>query len=251
MSTAGGRFEDAADGGPLRLDLRSIDGHDFQVLRRFAYVSAEYEEPFVAPSDPDTFRTDLASVPWIFTWLVPRSGIFLPAAVLHDATVRRCYTGPYLDRAGADRLFRRAARDLGTGVIRCWLMWAAVTMATLWSRPRARWYWRGVVAGLIAAVVVLGALATGDLFGVGPGVPWMGHGPLWTRILGGAAGALVIPSVLALSWGRRLAPAGVIAGITLAFLLHVTVAIAVLYALYRLLERLVSGPSLGARPPAG
>lgn len=243
-----GHFEDATDGGPLRLDLRSVDGHAFQVLRPIAYVSPEYPEAFVAPADPRTFRTDLASVPWVFTWLVPRSGIFLPAAVLHDATVRGDYLGPAIDRAGADRLFRRAARDLGTGAIRCWLMWAAVTMATMWERPRARWYSRGVVVALVAAVTVLGTLATGDLIGVGPGVPWMA-GSVGMRLLGGAAGALVIPAVLALSWGR-FAPAGVITGIALAFLLHVTVLIALLYALYWLAERIVSGPNLGAHPPA-
>src|SRR5699024_1062582 len=138
---------------------------------------------------PATFHTDLASVPWVFTWLVPRSGVFLPAAVLHDAAVRGDYAGPAIDRAGADRLFRRAARDLGTGLIRCWLMWAAVTMATMWEQPHRRLYWRAAVVGLIAAVVVLGTLATGDLLGLGPGVPWMA-GPLATRVLGGAAGAL-------------------------------------------------------------
>jgi hypothetical protein len=47
--------------------------------------------------------------------------------------------------------------------------------------------------------------------------------------------------VLALSWGRNW-QAGVIAGFALAFLLHVTLVLLVLYAAYRLLERLVSGP---------
>lgn len=218
------------------------------MLRPFAYVDDEFAAPFVAPADPATFRTDLASVPWVFTWLVPRSGVFLPAAVLHDAAVQGAYIGPRIDRAGADRLFRRAARDLGTGVIRCWLMWAAVTMATMWEAPRGRGRRRAAVLGLIGAVAVLGALATGDLFGVGPGVVWMA-GPLPLRLLGGAAGALVIPSLLALTWGR-FAGAGIITGVALAFLLHVTIVIAALYGLYRVAERIVSGPNLGAHPPA-
>src|SRR5699024_9868845 len=116
------------------------------------------------------------------------------------------------------------------------------------EQPHRRLYWRAAVVGLIAAVVVLGTLATGDLLGLGPGVPWMA-GPLATRVLGGAAGALLIPSLLALAWGR-FAGAGIITGVALAFLLHVTVVIAALYALYWVAERIVSGPNLGAHPPA-
>ncbi|MGD7789570.1 hypothetical protein ACQCX2_14730 [Propionibacteriaceae bacterium Y1700] len=78
-----GYFFDAETGGPARLELLSIDGHDFQVLRRLGHHSDAYEVPFVFPADLETFRTDMASVPNVFTWLVPRSGEFLP---------RRCCT---------------------------------------------------------------------------------------------------------------------------------------------------------------
>lgn len=246
-----GYFRDATDGGPLRLELRSINGRDFALLRPIAYHSDDYAEPFVLPADLATFRTDFASVPWVFTWLVPRSGRFLPAAVLHDAITRRgAYRGPEVDRPTADRIFRSALGDLGTGRIRSWLMWAAVTMATMWEAERPRWYWRSAVVGLLAVVTGLGVLATLDLLDLWNHLPWMGERSLGRELLGGALGALVIPAVLALAW-RRFAAAGLITGVALAFLVHVTLAIAAIYSLYWVAERAVSGPVVRRGPPFG
>lgn len=236
-----GHFFDAEEGGPLRLELRSIDGRAFTVLRRFAYASDDYAEAFVVPADLRTFTTDLASVPSVFTWLVPTSGEFLPAAVLHDALVHPGdHLGPEVDRVEADRLFRTAMIELGTGRVRAWLMWAAVTTGTLWWS--GSWRLRGVLVGLLGAVAVLGVVATLDLVDVWDVLPWMGERGPAAELAGGAAGAVVIPSLLALSWGR-LWPAGVITGVALALLLHVTAVLALLYGGYRLLERLVSGPA--------
>jgi len=129
---------------------------------------------------------------------------------------------------------------LGTGKVRSWLMWAAVTMATMWRMPTQRWYWRSVLIGLLAAVAMIGGLATADLLGVWDVVPWIPESSLGLELVGGAAGAFVIPALLALSW-RRFAGAGIIVGVALAFLLHVTAVIAMIYALYWVVERIVSG----------
>lgn len=233
-----GHFYDHAEGGPLRLELRSIDGRDFTMLRRLAYRSPDYDEPFVVPADLESFATDLASVPSVLTWLVPRSGDFTPAAVLHDAIIYPgAYEGPEVDRFEADRVFRVAMIELGTGRVRAWTMWTGVSIGTLWHTGR-----RPQVAGLLGIVSLLGVMATLDLLDIWNVVPWMGERPLWQELLGGALGAVVIPAVLALTWGRVVL-AGVIAGVLLAFLLHVTVVILLLYGGYRLLERLVSGPA--------
>lgn len=233
-----GHFYDHAEGGPLRLELRSIDGRDFTMLRRLAYRSPDYDEPFVVPADLESFATDLASVPSVLTWLVPRSGDFTPAAVLHDAIIYPgAYEGPEVDRFEADRVFRVAMIELGTGRVRAWTMWTGVSIGTLWHTGR-----RPRVAGLLGIVSLLGVMATLDLLDIWNVVPWMGERPLWQELLGGALGAVVIPAVLALTWGRVVL-AGVIAGVLLAFLLHVTVVILLLYGGYRLLERLVSGPA--------
>ncbi|MFD1718919.1 DUF1353 domain-containing protein [Georgenia deserti] len=236
---AGGHFFDVTDGGPLRLELRSIDGLDFTVLRQFGYRAPRHEEPFVVPADLDRFATDLASVPWVFTWLVPKSGDFLPAAVLHDALVDNEHLGPRIDRVEADRLFREAMIGLGTGRVRAWLMWAAVCTATMWRSGRLAT--RLALVGFLAAVVVLGSLATLDVADVWNVLPWMLEGSLGAEIAAGAVGAAVVPAVLSVTWGR-LWRAAVILGVSLAFLLHVTVVLAVLSGLYFALERVVSGP---------
>lgn len=245
-----GEFFDAEQGGPLRLELRSIDGRDFTLLRQIAFRSNHYAECFVVPADLRRFTTDLASVPAVFTWLVPKSGDFLPAAVLHDALVRPgAFVGPDTDRDGqpfarpeADRIFREAMIGLGTGTVRAWLMWSAVSLGTMWHSGKA--WTRAVLVGLLGTVTVLGVLATLDFFNAIDLVPWMGgpDTPWWQKLLGGAAGAIVIPALLALTWGR-LRAAGVITGIALALLLHVTIVLALLLVVYRLVERVVSGPA--------
>jgi len=72
----------------------------------------------------------------------------------------------------------------------------------------------------------------------------MGDRDWWVELLAGAAGAITLPLLLGLAWGRfRIA--GVVAGVSLALLLHVTVVIALLTGLYRGVESLA-----GARPRA-
>jgi hypothetical protein len=131
-------------------------------------------------------------------------------------------------------------RDTHVGAVRRWLVWAAVTLWTIhlgagsWSPLR---HVRYVVAadGTLALVGVLGTIATLDLFDVVDWLPWMGDRPWWLELLGGLAGAVVIPLLLGLTWGR-FAAAGVIAGIALAVLLHVTAVLGLLTLLYQLAE---------------
>ncbi|SEE00843.1 DUF1353 domain-containing protein [Ruania alba] len=236
-----GEFFDPASDGPSRLEVRSIDGRQFSLLRPIGYRSDDYPEPFQVPGDLTSFRTDFASVPWMFTWLVPRSGRYTPAAVLHDAlVVPGDYLGPPVDRVEADRIFRAALRDTGTPVVRSWLMWAAVSIATKWNAGTHRAAHRAVVIAFISVITILGIVATGDLLDLWSVLPWMGEHSFGAELARGAAAAVVIPAALSLSWGR-LALAGTITGIALAFLVHITVAIAVVFSLYRIVERIVSG----------
>ncbi len=222
----------------------------FEMERRIAYRDRHLGELLV-PRETGSFRTDLTSVPALFTWLVPKTGRHLPAALLHDGLVFEPGTPPtytstdhhVVRRAEADRVLRDAMADTGTGVIRRWLVWSAVATATMlsgsgtgWSTT-LRWYYR-LVAGLtVLAVAALGVLATADLLDLGwaPALPWMGDRVWWLELLGGAAGAVVIPAVLGVLWGRfRIA--GWVIGISLALLLHVTVVLLALTGLYWAVE---------------
>lgn len=221
----------------------------FRMLRRIAYLDEEYGEILV-PADLDTFETDFASVPTLLTWLVPKTGAHLPAALVHDGLVggRDYLATGYppdedpIDRVGADLVFRRAMRDSGIPLIRRWLVWSAVTLGTIWHGSES-WSRRQHLRYLIAAfgslllVAALGIAATLDLFDVVAWLPWMGadRGFL-LEMAGGLAGAIVIPLLLGLTWGR-FAIAGAVTGIALALLLHVTALLLGLTVIYQAAER--------------
>jgi hypothetical protein len=237
----------------------------FSLERRIAYRDRHLGEILV-PASPD-FRTDLTSTPALFTWLVPKTGAHLPAALAHDALVAGggdpSYTstdGHDINRVEADRVFRDAMADTGTGVVRRWIVWAAVAAATIFVKgglpwtPLLNWLHRIGAGASIAVIVYLGYSATGDLFDLdwplAAAVPWMGERVWWLETLGGLAGAIVIPLALSLLWGRFMM-AGVIGCVTLAVLLHVTVGLAVIAATYVSLERLARWSPLLAWVLAG
>ena len=236
------------------LERHSEEGVEtFALERRLAYLDRHLGELLV-PADLG-FRTDLTSVPALFTWLVPKTGAHLPAALLHDALVAgrvdpSSYVsteGHHVDRVAADRIFRDAMADTGTGVIRRWIVWSAVTVATIlvgrevpWSRAR-HWSYRVAATTTVLVILFLGYSATSDLVDrswIGAvDLPWMGERPWWAEVGGGLAGAVVVPLALSLLWGR-LRIAGAISGVMLAVLFHVTVGLALIGSTYLVLERL-------------
>jgi hypothetical protein len=240
------------------LERHTEDGLErFSLERRLGYLDRHLGELLV-PAD-DGFRTDLTSTPALFTWLVPKTGAHLPAALLHDGLVGGVGGSSYMsterhvvDRVEADRVFRDAMADTGTRVVRRWIVWAAVTLATIFTGDSrlVRAGHRAAAAGTLALVVWLGWCATGDLFDqdwpLAVSLPWMGDRPWWTELWLGLVFAVLVPAALSLAWGRfRLA--GAVAGILLALLLHVTVALALITLGYQVLERLVSLRGAGRR----
>ncbi|HKY58052.1 MAG TPA: DUF1353 domain-containing protein [Aeromicrobium sp.] len=232
------------------------DVRDFRMSRRIAYRDRFLGELLV-PGDLEDFDTDLTSVPAVFAWLVPKTGAHLPAALLHDGLVYSpgqppsyiSTDGHDVDRAEANRVFRDAMADTGTGVVRRWLMWSAVTAVTMvegtgtgWSRWR-RWHYRLAAVGSLLVIGLLGIAATVDLFDVRlawiPPVPWMGAQGTLTELTAGVAAGVTLPFLLALTWGQFWR-AGAILGISLALLLHVSIAILGLTLLYQVLERIAT-----------
>lgn len=214
---------------------------EFELLRPIGYWHND-EGGIIVPANLAEFRTDLTSVPSWFTWLIPKSGLHLPAALIHDGLVcaegePQTYVADHaIPRATADQIFRDGMRDLGTSALRRWLMWTAVTLATLWRCEHRRWF-RAVMALQITLISVLGAAATVDLFSRRALLPWMGHRPMWEEAITGSVMAAVVPCLLAVLWGRWWR-AGVISGLALALLFHVTIAITVVSSLFQGVERL-------------
>jgi hypothetical protein len=71
------------------------------------------------------FHTDFASVPRIFTWLLPTYGRYTRPAILHDKLCKLARRGE-ISRVDADGLFRRSMRELGVAFLSRWLLWAGV-----------------------------------------------------------------------------------------------------------------------------
>ncbi len=237
-------FDPDAPGNGWSIVLRHVEDTTqdcWYMEQRLGYRDQELGE-IVVPRDKRTFTTDLTSVPQLFTWLVPRTGTHLAAALVHDAL-----TPPFskpgtpdwelpdapVSQPQADRVFRSAMADLGTPFLRRWMVWAAVSVPTAWkvSKPRA-------LAGYVslALIAVLGWFATLDLFDQGEWLPWM-RSEEWTRELAlGGLFALIIPLPLALLWPKGTRTAGGIVGIALAALLHVTIAVGAVTFAYQFAE---------------
>ena len=164
-------------------ELRQVDDDSFVILRSFCYrafsgdpdAGAVYLVPgedFEAPTsvDPElrvvippdvSGRTDLASVPPLFWWLIASYGNHTRASLLHDALYVDAGEPP-VPRRTADRLLLAALREPGPqkgGAFRHWLMWAAVS-----AFGTMRWH-LGVVFGSTSSRS--GAHALGDRLGVG------------------------------------------------------------------------------------
>jgi hypothetical protein len=132
-------------------ELRQVDEDTFVILKSFCYRAArgdpDADAVYLVPGEdfepqakrelgprvfvpPDASgRTDLASVPSLFWWLIASYGNHTRASLLHDAL----YVDegvPPIPRRTADRLFLTALREPGPqkgGAFRHWLMWAAVS----------------------------------------------------------------------------------------------------------------------------
>jgi hypothetical protein len=105
----------------------------------FRGIARQLEVP-ASPEHP--FSTDLASVPRSLTWLFPRYGRYTKAAVLHDFLCQNFRDAPSIssaapsllpltDRSDADEVFLVVMKELGVPRLRRWLMWGAVSWATM------------------------------------------------------------------------------------------------------------------------
>lgn len=135
------------------LVAQQVGDVDWRLVEPLVY--AGHTEEFVVPAGSET---DFASVPDVFQWLIPRTGRYTKAAVLHD------YLWRHLDSVGiprsdADGIFRRAMAELGVPFLRRWLMWAAVRATSLAKsrfRDRPSDLWRVLLLVLFPGLLVLG-----------------------------------------------------------------------------------------------
>jgi hypothetical protein len=126
---------------------------------------------------PEGFVTDFATVPRVLVWKTLPYGAYTRAAVLHDfllvelarwservergevvATGTDLPEVPLADSHDCDGIFRRVMEDLGVPWLTRWEMWAAVRLASCFSRRRAygRFFWSDApkVFGIMALAAV-------------------------------------------------------------------------------------------------
>lgn len=127
---------------------------------------------------PSGYVTDYATTPWFTAWLIPRTGSWTLAAVLHDFLITDGIPAGLITSRNTDGVFRRVLREEGVDPVRRWLMFAAVRWAAPLSkgrRPSGLLRDLPAVAGISAAVLavaspfvaafVLGAVDLAHLIG--------------------------------------------------------------------------------------
>jgi hypothetical protein len=223
----------------VRVDrAHSDDRGNYRLEERFGYRDERGRE-FVVPVDLETFTTDLASIPLLAAWLVPRDGRHAPAAILHDALVQGDTSPAVEDREVADAIFRDAMRLLGVRFLRRWMMWAAVSLLTMWktATTSARRIRAGVLSGVCIALLGIGFCSVWDLFDVAlfSVLPWLDDRGLGAELVNGAVAAAVCAAVVPLLFWPR-PRVGFVAAMALIPLAFPLAGVAVAFGLYTAAE---------------
>jgi hypothetical protein len=190
-----GPFHKQFSDNPAQVVVRQKDASRF-VLREPIRYEADGRS-FVVPMDD---VSNFASVPRFLTWLIPRYGRHSMAALLHDHLQRHLRRSSEPEVEGkvtwdeADVIFREAMRGTRVPFVRRWLMWAAVSLRSVFhSGPLGKI----AVVGWVAVFVALGlgwplallSIAVRGRFGEAISG---GLAPAVGRVFGHAAGAFVV-----------------------------------------------------------
>lgn len=111
-------------------------------FREFIYQPHEYSF-FGTITVPIGFKTDFASVPWLFRQFIPKSGRYNEAAVVHDYLCYLWKKNGYSNefRQEADKIFYEMMEVLGVKKARRKFMWLGVglyTKALKWKLIRLK-----------------------------------------------------------------------------------------------------------------
>jgi hypothetical protein len=102
------------------LDLRYVDGRKWCLLAEFDFASEVLERVIKIPTGCET---DFASIPRVLWNILPPTGRYGKAAVVHDFLYR---TPGQATRPQADRVFLEGMEALGVNRITRWTMFAGV-----------------------------------------------------------------------------------------------------------------------------
>lgn len=116
------------------LELEYLDGRSWRVTREFDFASETLERIVRVPVG---FVTDFASVPRVFWALLPSTGKYGKAAVVHDDLYQHPnMIAPFVTRIQADRTLLEGMMALGVDWFTRWVIYFGV-------RAGGRWAYRG------------------------------------------------------------------------------------------------------------
>ena len=242
--------------GPARVEVGRLGDRSYRMLRRVGYCDPTTGHKWVIPRYPDDWTLNFSSAPTLVNWIIPVLGPHFNAFVLHDALVEHKlfdpdgppneegedYIGPKVSRERADEITRDAMGEQGTGFVRRWVAWVGVMIGTVFSleSPGASQH-RGRFIALLgahfSAIAVLGAYNTGEVVGWWNNLAWMDGEGWFSRLMFGAIGAIGVPIILSIVWGRRWL-FGLLFGLLVALLFPAVFVTGALTALYFGAERL-------------
>lgn len=118
------------------LELEYLDGLTWRLTAEFDFASDTLERIVRVPVG---FVTDFASIPRLLWNILPPTGSYGKAAVIHDMLYQHpeCLT-PAVTRLQADRTLREGMIALGTGRVTRWLIFAGVRVGgwVAWNHYR-------------------------------------------------------------------------------------------------------------------
>jgi Protein of unknown function (DUF1353) len=206
--------------------IAQLDKKHFEICVPFKYRQRE-ETPWVTVPRAECFRrTDLASVPGFLLWLVPRYGVHTLAALLHDQLVKDPQSGA---RKEADTIFRNALGELEVPWIRRWMMWAGVSLGTMWdSSLLGKLRLGGWFIGVALATIHFWEQALAAFTDFNPWLlaPIFGHGMVFNLAIAAALSLVFVPRI-GLGW---------LAAVTMIFIFVPTVAVLIFTGIYLFLE---------------
>lgn len=163
---------------PLRVE--NIDDKNWEIVERFGWRGAKGDEFWVEKGE----RTDFATVPWWTQAIIPRTGTWTKAAVLHDKMcnlLNEFYQlirereeliadgvdpqelepifPPTFSSVDTDAIFYLNARMEGTGPIRAEMLWFGVRSGALKNAARRDgWmstFWRYFFDLMVALIIMI------------------------------------------------------------------------------------------------
>jgi hypothetical protein len=159
-----------------RVIVEQLDDKNWVVKEGFSYTGKRREK-FDVYID---MKTDFASVPRIFVWLLPSYGRYTKAAIVHDLLWREWAAKDRLSYIDADGIFRRAMRELEVPFLRRWFMWGAVRWGALRKPGGLDGWWREAPRLLLLTVLAVPIVVLPAAFILlGMGLFWLMEGIAW------------------------------------------------------------------------